>query len=44
MVSYLVHYEALLQNNTSLQNATVILLQNVTKAYCKMRQVMYYKI
>ena len=38
VVSYLVHYD------TSLQNATAILLQNTTKAYYKMRQLFYYKI
>ena len=37
-VSYLVHYDILLQN------ATDILLQTATKIYCKMRQVFYYKM
>ena len=45
VVSYLVHYDTLLQNATDLlQNATAILIQNVTKVYYKMRQVFYYKI
>ena len=45
VVSYLVHYDTLLQNATYLlQNPTAILIQNVTKVYYKMRQVSYYKI
>ena len=37
-ISYLVHHD------TSLQITTVILSQNATKVYDKMRQVLYYKM
>ena len=37
-VSDLIRYDSLLQN------ATAILLQNAVKVYCKMRQVLYYKM
>ena len=37
-VSYLIHYDSLLQN------ATDVLLQNATEVYYKMRQVFYYKM
>ena len=37
-VSYLIHYDSLLQN------ATAILLQNATEVYYKMHRVFYYKM
>ena len=37
-VSYLIHYDSLLQN------ATTILLQNATEVYYKMSQIFYYKM
>ena len=46
MVSYLVHYDTLLQKPTGVitKNATAILLQNAIKVSYKMRQVFHYKM
>ena len=45
-VSYLIHYERLLQNATDIitKKSTAILLQNAAEVYYTMRQFFYYKM
>ena len=43
-VSYLVHYDTLLQNATDTQNTIVILLQNARNVYYKKPYLFYYII